>query len=126
MVAAAAAGFCCIAPDLPGYGLSDPPIDLAKASWEGLMNDLLEILDSLSISKVSTYRGKGKRYSLRSIIIWREVCTKSASINMKWREYHIFVDHQHERYTCKLVQIPICKYLSIAYDYYTDHTKQIM
>lgn len=52
MVAAAAAGFCCIAPDLPGYGLSDPPIDLAKASWEGLMNDLLEILDSLSISKV--------------------------------------------------------------------------
>ncbi|KAG8061366.1 hypothetical protein GUJ93_ZPchr0003g17334 [Zizania palustris] len=52
MVAAAAAGFRAIAPDFPGYGLSEPPVDLAQASWEGLMSDLLGILDSLSISKV--------------------------------------------------------------------------
>ncbi|KAL6897954.1 hypothetical protein ACP4OV_006913 [Aristida adscensionis] len=52
MVAMAATGFRAIAPDLPGYGLSEPPADLAQASWEGLMNDLLAILDSLSISKV--------------------------------------------------------------------------
>lgn len=53
MVAAAAAGFRAIALDLPGYGLSEPPADLAQATWEGVMNDLLAILDSLSISKVS-------------------------------------------------------------------------
>ncbi|KAF0930970.1 hypothetical protein E2562_038542 [Oryza meyeriana var. granulata] len=52
MVAAAAAGFRAIAPDFPGYGLSEPPADLAQASWQGLMNDLLAIMDSLSISKV--------------------------------------------------------------------------
>jgi len=52
MVAAAAAGFRAIAPDLPGYGLSNPPSDLAQASWEGLIKDLLSILDSLGISKV--------------------------------------------------------------------------
>ncbi|TVU50544.1 hypothetical protein EJB05_01919, partial [Eragrostis curvula] len=52
MVAAAAAGFRAIAPDLPGYGLSEPPIDLAQVSWEGLTKDLLAILDSLSTSKV--------------------------------------------------------------------------
>lgn len=52
MVAAAAAGFRAIALDLPGYGLSEPPADLAQATWEGVMNDLLAILDSLSISKV--------------------------------------------------------------------------
>ncbi|KAF0930971.1 hypothetical protein E2562_038542 [Oryza meyeriana var. granulata] len=51
MVAAAAAGFRAIAPDFPGYGLSEPPADLAQASWQGLMNDLLAIMDSLSISK---------------------------------------------------------------------------
>ncbi|GJN35079.1 hypothetical protein PR202_gb23812 [Eleusine coracana subsp. coracana] len=51
MVAAAAAGFRAIAPDFPGYGLSEPPTDLAQASWEALMKDLLAILDSLSISK---------------------------------------------------------------------------
>ena len=46
------AGFCAIAPDLPGYGLSEPPSDLAQASWESLIKDLLSILDSLGISKV--------------------------------------------------------------------------
>ncbi|GJN12869.1 hypothetical protein PR202_ga31186 [Eleusine coracana subsp. coracana] len=51
MVAAAAAGFRAIAPDFPGYGLSEPPTDLAQASWEALMKVLLAILDSLSISK---------------------------------------------------------------------------
>ena len=55
MVAAAAAGFRAIAPDLPGYGLSNPPSDLAQASWESLIKDLLSILDSLAISKVRLY-----------------------------------------------------------------------
>ncbi|TKV99391.1 hypothetical protein SEVIR_8G040300v4 [Setaria viridis] len=52
MVAAAAAGFRAIAPDHSGYGLSEPPPDLAQASWEGLMKALLAILDFLAISKV--------------------------------------------------------------------------
>ncbi|KAF2914228.1 hypothetical protein DAI22_10g146800 [Oryza sativa Japonica Group] len=52
MIAAAAAGFRAIALDFPGYGLSEPPADLTQASWQGLMNDLLAILDSLSIPKV--------------------------------------------------------------------------
>ncbi|CAN6333785.1 unnamed protein product [Urochloa humidicola] len=52
MAAAVAAGFRAIAPDFPGYGLSEPPSDLAQASWEGLMESLLAILDSLAISKV--------------------------------------------------------------------------
>ncbi|CAN6355853.1 unnamed protein product [Urochloa humidicola] len=52
MVAAASAGFHAIAPDLPSYGLSERPADLAQASWECLMESLLAILDSLTISKV--------------------------------------------------------------------------
>ncbi|KAJ3682235.1 hypothetical protein LUZ60_014808 [Juncus effusus] len=52
MVAVANAGFRAIALDCRGYGLSDTPSDLKSLSWDDLTEDLLAILDSLSISKV--------------------------------------------------------------------------
>nr|XP_029118035.1 uncharacterized protein LOC105036409 [Elaeis guineensis] len=51
MVAVAEAGFRAIAPDFRGYGLSEQPPEPEKATWEDLVDDLLAILDSLSIPK---------------------------------------------------------------------------
>lgn len=51
MVAVAAAGFRAIAPDFRGYGLSDQPPEPEKATWKDLIDDLLAILDYLSIPK---------------------------------------------------------------------------
>jgi len=52
MVAVAEAGFRAVALDFRGFGLSDPPLELDKMSWEDLVADLLAILDSLHIPKV--------------------------------------------------------------------------
>lgn len=52
MVAVAAAGFRAIAPDYRGYGLSDPPAEPEKTSFEDITNDLLATLDHLGINKV--------------------------------------------------------------------------
>ncbi|CAK8577751.1 unnamed protein product [Lathyrus sativus] len=52
MIALAAAGFRAIAPDYRGYGLSDPPPEPEKTTFSHLLNDLLAILDALSLSKV--------------------------------------------------------------------------
>jgi len=54
MLAVAEAGYRAIAPDIRGYGLSEQPKDPEKANWEDLIHDLLAILDSLQIPKVST------------------------------------------------------------------------
>ena len=55
MVAVAEAGFRAIAPDFRGYGLSEQPREPEKATWEDLVDDLLAILDSLSIPKVPSF-----------------------------------------------------------------------
>ncbi|KAA0052704.1 hypothetical protein IC582_017919 [Cucumis melo] len=52
MIAVANAGFRAIGLDYRGYGLSDPPADPSKATYSDLITDLLEVLDSLDISKV--------------------------------------------------------------------------
>lgn len=54
MIAVANAGFRAIGLDYRGYGLSDPPADPSKATYSDLITDLLEVLDSLDISKVLT------------------------------------------------------------------------
>ncbi|MCH94615.1 bifunctional epoxide hydrolase 2-like [Trifolium medium] len=54
MIALAGAGFRAIAPDYRGYGLSDPPPEPEKTTFSHLLNDLLAILDALSLSKVHT------------------------------------------------------------------------
>ncbi|KAK2436810.1 epoxide hydrolase A [Trifolium repens] len=51
MIALAGAGFRAIAPDYRGYGLSDPPLEPEKTTFSHLLNDLLAILDALSLSK---------------------------------------------------------------------------
>ncbi|CAL5213383.1 unnamed protein product [Lathyrus oleraceus] len=52
LIALAAAGFRAIAPDYRGYGLSDSPPEPEKTTFSHLLNDLLAILDALSLSKV--------------------------------------------------------------------------
>ncbi|KAG6479200.1 AB hydrolase superfamily protein YfhM-like [Zingiber officinale] len=52
MLAFAAAGFKCIAPDSRGYGLSDQPPEPESTAWDDLVADLAAILDLLSIPKV--------------------------------------------------------------------------
>lgn len=53
MVAVSGAGFRAIAPDSRGYGLSDQPPEPEKATFRDLVDDLLAILDSFGIPKVS-------------------------------------------------------------------------
>ncbi|PON84479.1 hypothetical protein TorRG33x02_196840, partial [Trema orientale] len=55
MTALAKGGFRAIAPDYRGYGLSDSPPELEKASLLDFMNDLLGIVDALAIPKVVHY-----------------------------------------------------------------------
>ncbi|XP_014508251.1 bifunctional epoxide hydrolase 2 [Vigna radiata var. radiata] len=52
MIALADAGFRAIAFDYRGYGLSDPPPQLEKASCSDIHNDLLHILQALHLPKV--------------------------------------------------------------------------
>ncbi|KAL5730516.1 hypothetical protein ACHQM5_003323 [Ranunculus cassubicifolius] len=51
MIAVANLGFRAIAPDLIGYGSSDPHPDLEKASFDDYVDDVLNILGCLDISK---------------------------------------------------------------------------
>ncbi|XP_024992650.1 uncharacterized protein LOC112526550 [Cynara cardunculus var. scolymus] len=53
MIAVANAGYRAIAPDCRGYGLSDPPPVTEKFGFSDLVDDLLAILDSLGIAKIS-------------------------------------------------------------------------
>ncbi|XP_057816503.2 uncharacterized protein LOC131029865 [Cryptomeria japonica] len=52
MIALADAGFHAIAPDFRGYGLSDQPSEIENAGFVDLVEDLIGILDALSIQKV--------------------------------------------------------------------------
>ncbi|XP_062201357.1 uncharacterized protein LOC133903893 [Phragmites australis] len=51
MLAVAAAGYRAVAPDWRGYGLSDEPPEKEEVSYDDLLDDLLGILDALSIPK---------------------------------------------------------------------------
>ncbi|XP_019175426.1 PREDICTED: bifunctional epoxide hydrolase 2-like [Ipomoea nil] len=52
MIAVAKAGFRAIAIDYRGYGLSDQPPEPEKTTFLDLVNDLVALLDALSIKKV--------------------------------------------------------------------------
>eukprot|EP01018_Ginkgo_biloba_P034288 Gb_16225 [translate_table: standard] len=52
MIAFANAGFHAIAPDYRGYGLSDQPSELEKATYVDLAKDMVGLLDAFSIKKV--------------------------------------------------------------------------
>jgi pimeloyl-ACP methyl ester carboxylesterase len=51
MIALAEAGFHAIAPDLRGYGLSDQPSEPEKATFSDVVEDMVGLLDALSIEK---------------------------------------------------------------------------
>ncbi|KAK8564050.1 hypothetical protein V6N12_036181 [Hibiscus sabdariffa] len=52
MVAVANAGFRAVAFDFRGYGLSEQPSEPEKANFKDLVDDIVTLLDSLSIDKV--------------------------------------------------------------------------
>ncbi|KAJ8556159.1 hypothetical protein K7X08_022917 [Anisodus acutangulus] len=52
MIAVAEAGFRAIAPDYRGYGLSKLPKEPEKTTFKDLVDDLLDMLDSLGIHRV--------------------------------------------------------------------------
>ncbi|XP_076915092.1 epoxide hydrolase 3-like [Bidens hawaiensis] len=52
MIAVAKAGYRALAPDFRGYGLSEPPAEPEKATFNDLIIDTASILDALNISKV--------------------------------------------------------------------------
>ncbi|KAI3741144.1 hypothetical protein L1987_58811 [Smallanthus sonchifolius] len=53
MISVANAGYRAIAPDFRGYGLSDPSPATEEVGFSDLVDDLLAILDSLGIDKIS-------------------------------------------------------------------------
>ncbi|KAK0591309.1 hypothetical protein LWI29_038258 [Acer saccharum] len=56
MVAVAKAGYRAIAIDFRGYGLSDHSPEPAKTTFNDLADDVVALLDSLSISKVALFK----------------------------------------------------------------------
>jgi pimeloyl-ACP methyl ester carboxylesterase len=67
MLAVAAAGYRAVAPDWRGYGLSDQPPEPEAASYQDLQEDLLAILDALSVPKV-VYRALDSRTFLGKLV----------------------------------------------------------
>ena len=54
MIAMANAGYRAIAIDFRGYGLSEQPKEPEKETFYQLVDDVVGLLDSLGISKVSS------------------------------------------------------------------------
>jgi pimeloyl-ACP methyl ester carboxylesterase len=54
LIAVANAGYRAIAFDFRGYGLSDQPSEPEKANFNDLVDEVVSLLDSLGISKVSS------------------------------------------------------------------------
>ncbi|CAN6706571.1 unnamed protein product [Malus baccata var. baccata] len=52
MVAVADKGYRAIAIDFRGFGLSEQPAEPGKATWKDLVDDVVDLLDSVSINKV--------------------------------------------------------------------------
>ncbi|KAL9685226.1 hypothetical protein QQ045_022674 [Rhodiola kirilowii] len=52
MVAVSQAGYRAIAIDFRGYGLSDPALELEKTHFTNLVDDVINLLDTLGIDKV--------------------------------------------------------------------------
>lgn len=52
MIAVANNGYRAIAYDCRGYGLSEQPAELEKATFNDLVEDVVGLLDSLAIDKV--------------------------------------------------------------------------
>ena len=53
MITVANAGYRAIAVDFRGYGLSDQPSEPEKTNFTDLVDDVVALLDSLAISKVT-------------------------------------------------------------------------
>ena len=79
MLAVAEAGYRAIAPDIRGYGQSDQPRELETASWEDLILDLLAILDSLRVPKVST---SAYTSYMSSLCAFFYLCMSHTNINL--------------------------------------------
>lgn len=54
MIAAANKGYRAIAFDFRGYGLSDQPPEPEKGNYQDLIDDVIGLLDSLGINKVTS------------------------------------------------------------------------
>jgi pimeloyl-ACP methyl ester carboxylesterase len=63
----AAAEYHVVPPDWRGYGLSDQPPEPEAASYQDLHEDLLAILDALSVPKV-VYRALDSRTFLGKLV----------------------------------------------------------
>lgn len=46
------AGYRVICPDLPGYGMSEVPVDIERVQIENLVNDLVTLLQRLNLNQV--------------------------------------------------------------------------
>ncbi len=46
------AGYRIVCPDLPGYGLSEAPLEIARYQLTNLVNDLVTLLEQLNLDKV--------------------------------------------------------------------------
>lgn len=69
MVALAQAGYHAIAPDLRGYGLSEPHPEPEKASFYDFVEDTLSILDFFNIEKVHSPKPSCKNLQISDITI---------------------------------------------------------
>ncbi|XP_051128326.1 uncharacterized protein LOC127249532 [Andrographis paniculata] len=96
MLAVAEAGFRAIAPDYRGYGLSDPPPEPEKATFRDLVEDLLALLDALSLCKVFLI-GKDVGAGVVSIftLLHRERVLGFVTMGVPFMPPHPSTYHQH-------------------------------
>lgn len=78
MIALAAAGYRAIAPDLRGYGLSEPHPELEKASFSDFVHDTLAILDHFQIEEVEQlyhdFNCHPKHPYVYEILVYNRIC----------------------------------------------------
>lgn len=75
MLAVAAAGYRAVALDWRGYGLSDQPPEPESASYDDLVEDLLDILDALSIPKVALTDFGDLLFGFQGLVLIGEKCS---------------------------------------------------
>ena len=80
MLAVAAAGYRAIAPDWRGYGLSDQPPEPEAAAYSDLTEDLLAVLDALSVP-IAILVAAGRRRNIRPGPVQQEAVTPLVAKN---------------------------------------------
>lgn len=85
LVALASQGYCCIAPDMRGYGDSDAPADIDQYSILHLVGDMLGLLRALKISQATVVgHDWGAAVAWHCALLRPDVFTAVVGMSVPW------------------------------------------